>query len=710
MSILQLNKDDINMVRCQWMEVMAKNQYQDEDVVGTMFSCLLSDHPSLKLYLNTPYILQEQKRLFSEMIKFSMMYLHDLPLLDECIEEFAKENSEIVQLGSKYLEPMGASLIQTLRGTLSPKEFNTQVENLWIKVYVYVANAILQYCDSDVDSCMSDANLSSASEDEILPLSIKKPPSSCRNLQHSQGLDKSSKEYINILLSSNEKYKGFRRSITENPQTPLLIRIPENLRPSTDNELKAFKPTNYKSSPKSEPCKAFGTNEAVDHEEAMLTPRSSKRNTTAQLISLGLGEIPNNSMPFDPRRRSHKRNFSLSEISSLVLAPESLVSEGDATDSCSEAGSDPAANIDFRPQLQPRAPVFDYDSFRIKGLAPIAESDQDDEGGRSMDDRTSSIYEERNEKSSDEEYSSSRTSSLSLHHLGYKSSISSGSGNSNYEKSPKMSFSPMSKENPISLGTMKLPLVMHNNAYLTSLPSFNTRICSGLRASAGFMKSSFILRKEMMKEKGYKIHESNCLYTDIPTGYVPKCLSSMSLPCDRKKSIAVTNLDPDYNGSGSVCVSLASDKIKRKDSFRKKLGSFFSSRKLSKSEPTSDFSEKPTESFGVPSAQEDITFLQTNPYTQNSSFQSSHRVSSLDVRLEPPSFEPRGYAGSVYLKSRCSDNISTFSVTSEKSRLSFFRRNKIAGQSAEESAGRKGNKYYVKKVPFKTIYVKDLVK
>ena len=70
-------------------------------------------------------------------------------------------------MAGKYLEPMGNALIQTFRDELSG-QFTSVLELVWIKVFVFVANSLLQY-EEDIVS-----ESSSLSEDAIPPLNIQR--------------------------------------------------------------------------------------------------------------------------------------------------------------------------------------------------------------------------------------------------------------------------------------------------------------------------------------------------------------------------------------------------------------------------------------------------------------------------------------------------------------------------------------------------------
>lgn len=700
MTSLNFSQTDLINVRSQWAEVMAKNKYHGEDIVGDMFAHLLADNPSLKAELDPPSVLQEQELLFSELIKCAMMYLNNQSIMDECLQGFVKESPQIVEKGSKYLVPMCAAMIKTLRTSLTASSFNPEAERLWIEVYQYVANFVLQTSDAFLAAGGVEEE---EKDEEIMPLNIKKPALD----QKPTSVDKEDKdgEYISVVLSENLKYKGFRRSISESPQTPLLIKIPDSFKSPSNHNLASERRVSATSSSSNDMSVNYHTRTSLVqslNDDPQLTPRCSRRNTIHQLQKLGL-ELESQGNLYDPRRKPlQKKKPTDLNVNLDFLFPDSLdviKSQEDLGTSSYANNSDDSLNecpINFAPQPATRIPVFEPNSFGMKGLAPIEEFDHDDEHSN-----TSSNYEASVDKSSDDD-STSRASSLSLHRLGYKSSISSESGLSGYNKSPNMASGRLRDDFITHVEPPKPMFVMQNSAFLNSLPNINP---VRNRASAGFMKSSFILKKEMINEKGYKVPESASLYADIPTGYIHKCQSVATLP--RWKPIStpsVTNLEAPTQSS-------AEKEIKR-DSFLRRLGMRFKS-SSSKQKPVVSPKAIHRENKTTDIASADHFSMrselsgQTNPYNISNSFNSSHRVSSLDVRLKPTDLEPRGYAGSIYLKSFVANNASISDVSSTSGKkFSFFRRN---SKLSNESAARKENKYRINSSPYKTIYVKDLV-
>lgn len=721
MATLNLSSSDLIKVRSSWADVMAKNQYKDENFVKNAFENLLGANPDLKSTFADKAVCDEQQELFTELLKFTMTYLHDEEVLNECMGEFIRENPLLVAVGVDYLEPMGSLVIKTLRKSLGTTQFHSGLETLWIKVYIYIANCILLNDVSDAESTHSHHTSSSAHSD-IRPLNLNKPLPAPLDAPVSTA-ESVSGNVIHIDIAKNEKYRGFRRSVTESPKTPVLVKVPASFVSPYEIKTTAVSSRNATASPLLSESSASSFDprplrRRPSMEEPVLTPRSSRRNSSVQLQELGLDyDIKDITQvqTFDPRRKiSHKRNGS--DMSLNMETGDRTVSGSSAESPVSDVEDEYKLEdeMDFSPSLsKQRNPVFDHNSFGIKGLAPIVESEHDDEHSQ-YSDNGSSHYAANDEKGSEDDYSS-RTSSLSLHNLDYKSSILSGLGHSPVmDKAHKSTTSDISFMSPLAQN----PYPMLNRAFLSSVPSFSSRFSSGQRASLGFMRSSFILKKEM-QEMGYNEPENVVVK--------PQVLVTRSMLNIRSRSVASLPLQSTSYKTElpSVPVEIAAKepvaktekveehkKDKKRGSFRKKFSSIFSS------SPTPTPASKRTISAPIsapvptPKASRNVSSVQHKPTSHKAPVvemaRSSNRVSSLDLRLgmkQPPS----GYAASVYLKNT-HDSASIQSTASSKSGFSFFKSSKPAVKYHDDGLERKVNKYHVLKVPYKTIYVKDLIR
>lgn len=826
MASLSLSPPELKWVRSSWGDVMAANNYKTNIITATLFERVIRNNKDVRAALEHPDIRTQQEVLFGELLTFTMMYLHNVPVLDECTDEFVKENPAVIKYGVQYLEPMGGVLIQYMRDTLGREKFHPGLETLWIKVYIYIANCILQNDDeSDVDSLIDEEPVKcsdSEEDDEVEPLNL--PPRNAARVSAASSIkdfgevtnkpqpepvpfkssplprleDKSSSDTIKIDLGRNEKYRGFRRSVTESPKEPVQVKVPATFI-SPKQILSQVSPRSPVLSPRA--------GSPVSSESASFDPRAAKRRSSNDSPSLRSLIAEENTSPlaapkpakqspplwmreqspessasssdmevtaktrFDPRRNSfHRRTpsessneYSATERKLSGSSCESPVSDCD--DELNLASSSADDQIDFSAGFRTRQnQVFDSNSFGIKGLAPIAETDGDDSSECS--DNASSNY-GSNSKSTEDE-SSSRASSLSLHNLDYKSSISSGLANSpdmaKHSHAPKMSHASdisfmaalaapnnNNNNNPYRL----------NNKYASSTPSLSTRslYSSGKSASLGFMRSSFVLKKEM-ETLGYNHPENVSLQGDVPPrAAAPPSLarittsqSSTSLPLHRVQLHQLRPREPvarmrpatapQTHSSFSRSQAPSVSDVPSKKSFMQKLGSIFgsSSSLLSsslnslvssyKNEPKVGGKnilspinlppiEKPAYASShsakkIPRARRDssasFASYSSSCYDVSAPTDLTNRVSSSDFRKLKPQ-PPIGYAASVYLKPSASDNASIFSSSSKSSRFSSFLKSKSKLRSETMEAEKlKKNKYNVKKLPYKVIHVKDFVR
>lgn len=691
---LHWTSTEIVKIRSSWADVMALNYYRDNDFINKIFEQLVLENAAARALLADPKVFAEQKELFAEILKFSMLYMHKRAVLEECMSEFITENPSLVVYGVTYLEPLGAVMIKALRGVLGEERFKYDLEGLWVKLYIFIANSILlndaNSSESDgegslVDSMTAPLRLQSGNSAPSTPAtSYAASPLPTSPLAPDFGLAR-----LNIDLGANEKYKGFRRN-SQGLETLSLV-VPPVIASKPIVEVDA---------------------------EPTLTPRSNRRNTSHMLEKLGLLSenlsspvAPEKSQPtmapFDPRRKSfHRRTPSETHVA--LSPPQSRhsysSSEGSINDRYLEE------EIVFSLPEEPKSNVFDSKSFGIGALAPIAESEPD-----CLEDTISTTSSRYGPDDLALE-ASSGTSSLSLHNLDYKSSISSGSGNSGVDTSFKTGGALLASPQPRSLGfpylSKEYDSPYSKRSYLSLVPHLG--ISEGRRASVGFMKSSYILKKDMSREErdvSDVVSMCRSLSYTKPRSYAR---SVFSLPPDRSPAEETTynfvppprlpcaseeapakspkvELIPKHQpiatpvaarSMAPLIMSGASSKSSTKKGFFKKLHSMFGSEKKTISAPMPMQSAKPA------------------PSISSAAFSSaafSSRLSSSEVRSSHATL------GRSELFSLNDGAVSA--VESKKTLRSLFKKAPVAVGSEKE----KRNKYYVKKVPYKTIYMKDLI-
>lgn len=699
---------EIVKIRSSWADVMALNYYKDNDFVDKVFTDLVEVSPESRALLEDKRVYAEQKDLFAEILKFSMLYLHKCRLLEECMSDFVSENPSLVIYGVTYLEPLGSVLIKALRRTLGDDRFKPDVEGLWVKLYIFIANSIL--LNENVSESDEDSVTETTAPLRLSATSYTTEKPSCSAV--SAG-GESKLEVISIDLGKNEKYRGFRRNSLAADGPTLSLVVPPTI---TSSALTASK---------------------LDH-EPVLTPRSSRRNTAEMLQKLGLSGEGLSSpkrrtdAPFDPRRQpTHRRTPSERHIDINEHQRQNSFSSSlgsvSTVDDCFED------EINFSSPEEPKSSVFDTKSFGINGLAPIAEFEPG-----CLNDASSSTSSRYGPDDSAHE-ASSRASSLSLHNLDYKSSISSGSGHSGNEATFKSTNVHLESPQPNSY---RYPYISKeydspytNKSYLSSVPHFQADF--GKRASSGFMKSSYVLKKEM----GNGNDTSDCASISRSRSFARPthsyARSVFSLPPDRSPSTEQTYSFTQPRPAFHVPLQLRAPSPKVELLPRSTTSQVLSThgktsevrkgepkkRESKKSETKHDSKIAPLMSIGTLAAS--INTQESKPKRNfMRRLQNKFRSSSLEKKMNAAASAIPSFGGASVTSTGLSSRLSSSDVRSKtatmsradlfesqstrdsfKSSVSFFRNKTLV----EENKKEKQNKYYVKKVPYKTVYIRDLI-
>ncbi|KAL7666447.1 hypothetical protein ABC855_g105 [[Candida] zeylanoides] len=235
MSTLTLEENDLFMVQFTWSNLNHKSANGQSQFMNKLFANMINTNPKLHSLFGSESVVREQSALFKEMVSFTMAYLDDSDKLHECMSQFVAENPSIINLGINYIEPLGISLIQTFHQTLGKGRFSPQLEGLWVKIYLYLANALLQ-CSSDQSDSRSLISVESDGEEhhDISGYSDKSASSSNVNFGPVK---------VKFQLSGNDKYKGFRRSANEAPNIELEAAVPAIAIPMSAKKLRSLKIT-----------------------------------------------------------------------------------------------------------------------------------------------------------------------------------------------------------------------------------------------------------------------------------------------------------------------------------------------------------------------------------------------------------------------------------------------------------------------------------
>ncbi|KAI5951348.1 hypothetical protein KGF54_004422 [Candida jiufengensis] len=798
MSDLNLGPVELHNIKTSWSKTNKQQFYKK------LYPNLLDQNRSLRqIFNNNESIVQEHSNIFSDLFNFVINNIEDSQLIDEFLYQFVNENQRFSNLAVKYLESMGNALITTFKQVLNTY-WTSVLELVWIKVYVFIANSILQF-EEDI---VSETN--SMNDVEIPPLNIQRNLSSTKsspqtsiespkespkesmtpkmNFDVRQGSMKTNNALLNqfnsieIDLKSNDKYKGFRRSM-DVASSPIQVQIPtsetfqkthtttttnisSNLKsllssPMEDDE------DSYNSKPSFDPRRknkitrssASSVNEQKqlpqipsqkeesDYEnDEFITPKPSRRGSFSEnyqpptslftkLQSKQQQEIAEEDSieeivpTFDPRRR---RTTNKHEIE--VPSPES--SEVDEQEEETFFIQKNTQEIVPERSLQ-RGPItggtFDYQSFGLKGLAPIVEDD--DNSSKYESDGENKLITKKSISSAEE--SNSRTSSLSLHNSDYRSSISSGvdsnsmmlskSGGGvptpihhlhqqqhqqqnqqqNQQQHSRQSSSG-SDDFQFNVPQQQKNTHKRNNSMYSLSKSCSASVSSinsNSRASLGFMRSSFILKKEI-EQQGYN-HPENVSLPSTPKLHISQSTTTLNKPpkpmymqntmssASIKNSLkghhhgAYMNSSQSINRSTQSFVSakeyndnntpIQQPKQQEKKGFRQRLSSIFSLKSSnSNSSTTSLQSTKSTkQSLGSSLPRTSIPYEETSSIAPSSySYNAYNAKPPLSIKStttkQSTMSSPLFTTSTKPTISNCATNLSTSQKSIKKSSSSLF--------------------------------------
>ncbi|CUM53388.1 unnamed protein product [Debaryomyces tyrocola] len=808
---LNLSGEDIQKLTTCWSSLQANNKYHKDDFITRLFSNLVAANPKLRKVFHSESIITEQSTLFGDLLSFTMLYLDDEYTLNQCMNAFLRENPKFVEVGSEYLEPMGSALIVTFRQWLGQGTFNDQIQSLWVQVYLYIANCILQFEESLKETrSLEEAPIEALrprrrppveqiTKEEVQqeqqpeaqstqPEEKKEENDNIHNEIQQEApqpeitQDKSIKPLntstIQFQLSNNEKYRGFRRSVQCSEVEPISIQIPntptfQQVTPPLSPPSAPFDPRKMRSlsrSPASlneqeltlsnensssfDPRGSRRRSPSTETEECepILTPRSSRRGSSLkELIPEPVQQQqvqaqqaqqaqPKQQTPkidprkmaftkpsnvisddsddeftekekgfgFDPRRLSKRKSQSpvISDEESEFEPTSPLFNSHSRETSVSDVEDD-SYNFEVKqePSVERTKPsAFDYNSFGIKGLEPIVESEFDDtasskyESDEDVDnDNASSRYGTR--LSSDGDEISSGASTLSLHNSDFRSSINSGSDATSVSPSPDLNkfqmshgvrqtstSSDVSSMNGLSAQSAEpIPAVARLQSSSASLSSTYqmSRTSSQQqfkqRASLGFMRSSFILKKEI-SEQGFNEPENVLLKP--PT--IPAAVSSSSNSSAKNSTASLQSTISSGTGSDG-CYDLLNSfvPVTNLSNDKQATKTMASSTRATPRHVRSNSDLQSTNSYASTESKRKSLRSRLSSIFSSSSSTTTTRKSSLACDLTSD-------LASICTTDTNRSNISGFSF--------FKKRNSI--DSRYSSSQKKGMKYNVKAVPY----------
>lgn len=174
---LQFTKREIEMLRYTWNKMLLEENKSSKNMPGgfdgddeglkrestrglttsprqTTTSLMASSLFCRQLYANLLTIAPELELLwpslrhqavsFAQVMKMTIANLEDLSVLDSFFEKLGKSHARIFGIEPPAYEIMGEALIQTFNERFGSR-FTIELEVLWIKLFLYMANSILQF-------------------------------------------------------------------------------------------------------------------------------------------------------------------------------------------------------------------------------------------------------------------------------------------------------------------------------------------------------------------------------------------------------------------------------------------------------------------------------------------------------------------------------------------------------------------------------------
>lgn len=535
---LCLSSQDLQQVRSCWNVVQTNNKYHKDQFITRLFSNLLAANSDLKIFFKDDVVIREHSILFNDLLNYLIIYLDNIERLNQFLSQFLKENDELVN-EINYLEPMGNALIQTFRQWCGKGIFNEKMEQLWVQIYIHLANNILIYTDDDSET----SSIEQSDSESIAGLNIVRnqtPPTPASDTMHNKEeeeleedekddfvrpMDLTKKPSLQINIKQNEKYRGFRRNDSN------VVEIESSLPKATMPDLV----------PTRSPKRNNVSNIPIAAPSESLTAKFN--NLKPKIVYDSDEEEEESKSGFDPRRLNKRTNSAFHEIIEFDDTPPRPVEKDEKYD-IEDIDEKPAElDITLQPIEESSDNEIDVDSVPYNdNSSSIYNSDNSDNSEPSSHDNTLSLHSHYSD-------GTEGTEPMSLQKVDLRSMTSNESrsdssidnhrvfSSSNTYASRQTSISSVEPEFMASVST-KRPM--------RSQSSLERSIQLSQRASLGFMRSSFVLKKEI-ETMGFNKPEN--VFMKPPT--IPAAGGSTSLP----KSNLVTMLPQSKNNSGIVASS-----------------------------------------------------------------------------------------------------------------------------------------------------------
>lgn len=147
---LQLNPREIASVRHTWNKMLSETNGAETDRLAVLALSTFCSQLYINLLEMDPLLevafpsLRHQAALMAGLILSAVNLLENLSEMDDYLVGLGKRHSRILGIEPPQFELMGEALIQTFHERFGTR-FTHELEVLWIKLYMYLANSLIQF-------------------------------------------------------------------------------------------------------------------------------------------------------------------------------------------------------------------------------------------------------------------------------------------------------------------------------------------------------------------------------------------------------------------------------------------------------------------------------------------------------------------------------------------------------------------------------------
>lgn len=150
---LNLTPQERALVRLTWNEMLSlsddsvvdRTQYKTQ-FCNQLYKNLLGLQPDLELVFPS---IKHLANAFAGVVHLALLNLENMSAMDDYLDSLGKRHLRILGVEPEQYDMMGVALMRTFADRFGNK-FTVEIEDVWIKVYAYLANTMLQNGNEDV--------------------------------------------------------------------------------------------------------------------------------------------------------------------------------------------------------------------------------------------------------------------------------------------------------------------------------------------------------------------------------------------------------------------------------------------------------------------------------------------------------------------------------------------------------------------------------